>query len=201
MSLPRSWRSSASALSSFVRNLPTWKSRKRGKEMMRQSTWRKVSPEGFPFANFNSQKLKKKKCDKKKNVRCSGVKMRKNTNLGNHLAPRLISFPVIGLFLKLLNYSFPRCPVLEGKFRDYPAELVWLCILYTMQRYTKPQNKFVKTIYDTSMNDTQDDYSLRAIGQKIGHPENEKEIRKVHVSSQFYSLHPHKKLLLLPENG
>lgn len=94
----------------------------------------------------------------------------KIAHLRYHLPSGLIAFSVIGFLLELLYHSFPGGSVLESKFRDNPAELVWLCVLYSMQRYTEPQNKFAKTIYDTSMYDAQDDYPFGAIGKEIRHP-------------------------------
>lgn len=86
------------------------------------------------------------------------------TNLRNHLSSRLISLSVIGLFLELLNDSLPRCSVLEGEFRNDPAELVRFCVLHPMERYSQPQNEFMKSVYDTPMYDPEDDYPFRTIG-------------------------------------
>jgi len=77
----------------------------------------------------------------------------KMTNLCYHLPSGLIAFSMIGFLLKLLYHSFPSGPVLQSKFRHNPTKLVWLCVLYPMQWYTEPQNKFAETVYDTSVND------------------------------------------------
>lgn len=70
-----------------------------------------------------------------------------------HLSSGLIAFPMIGFLLELLYHSLPGGPVFQSKFGYNPAELVRLSVLYSMQRYTKPQDELAETIYDTSMYD------------------------------------------------
>lgn len=81
--------------------------------------------------------------------RC-GTKM---AHLGYHLSSGFIAFSMIGFLLELLYHTFPGGPVLQSEFGHNPTKLVRLCVLYSMQRYTEPQNEFAETIYDTSVHD------------------------------------------------
>lgn len=41
-----------------------------------------------------------------------------------------------------------------------------------MQGYAEPKYELVKTVYYTPVHDAENDYALRAVRQKVGHPEN-----------------------------
>lgn len=114
--------------------------------------------------------MKKLKLKSSRNFSSSGGrgrKFEKNTNLGYHLAPRLVSFPVIGLLLELLQDAFAGGTILERELGYDAAKLVGLCVRDPVQRYSQPQDELVEAIDYATVDYAQDDYSLGTVRQKV----------------------------------
>jgi len=84
-----------------------------------------------------------------------------------HLAPRLIPLPMTSLLVQLLDDTFSGGTILQRKLGYDTAQLVGLGQLDFMQRNSKPEAKFVETVHNASVNFTEHNNTLSAVGQKL----------------------------------
>lgn len=92
------------------------------------------------------------------------------TDLRDHLAPRLVPFPVAGLLVQLLDDALPGGAVLQRELGNDAAQLVGLGQLDFVQRNAQPQAKPVKTVHHPPVHFAQDHYAFGAVRQKLRHP-------------------------------
>lgn len=93
----------------------------------------------------------------------------RNGYLGDHLAPCLVSLPVIRLLFQLLYHPLAGRSILKRELGDNSAKLVGLGVLYPVQRYSQPEDELVKAINNATVHNTQHNYPLGAVGEEIRH--------------------------------
>lgn len=80
------------------------------------------------------------------------------TYIGDHLPSGLISLPVVGPFLFLLQNPFPGGAVLQGKFTNDPAELVYV---HFPDRIRRMPHKKQKGMEPARKNNRANDFSFK----------------------------------------